>query len=209
MKTNFFSRFNNFDEVVFENRNKLYGAYDLRATYDERLTLSAMATVSFFMLLFSVLYFSPGRQQVPDIQQIISCPGGGEIELERPPIILVDPPRMFPLPAESAEVTPNIVKHDVQESQQVKPNADLSGSGQGETGQGGTLNGTGTDHVVGDFTFEEKIPIPAPEPVDYTLFYDVPPRFDAYESYLQSHIKYPEIAVANKIQGTIFIMELV
>lgn len=39
------------DEIVFENRNKEYGAYDLRTTYSKMLTKSFLIGTVFFLLL--------------------------------------------------------------------------------------------------------------------------------------------------------------
>jgi len=39
------------DEIVFENRNKEYGAYDLRSTYSRLLTKSFLIGTAFFLLL--------------------------------------------------------------------------------------------------------------------------------------------------------------
>lgn len=39
------------DEIVFENRNKEYGAYDLRTTYPKLLTRSFLIGTAFFLLL--------------------------------------------------------------------------------------------------------------------------------------------------------------
>ncbi len=63
-------------DIVFENRNKLYGAYPLRKDYDKRL-LVAMATITTAVLLFCIAdYFQHKRNdnanlmgpviQVPD-----------------------------------------------------------------------------------------------------------------------------------------------
>lgn len=39
------------DEIVFENRNKVYGAYDLRTTYPKMLTRSFLIGTAFFLAL--------------------------------------------------------------------------------------------------------------------------------------------------------------
>ena len=45
------------DEIVFENRNKEYGAYDIRTTYSRMLTKSFLiGTASFLSLQFLHLF---------------------------------------------------------------------------------------------------------------------------------------------------------
>ena len=38
-------------EIVFENRNKSYGAFELRSNYNKRLAISFSLTLSVFLLL--------------------------------------------------------------------------------------------------------------------------------------------------------------
>ena len=53
------------DEIVFENRNKLFGAYDLRKKYSSRLLRSFAITISsFILLLFGLIYFQNLPQAV-------------------------------------------------------------------------------------------------------------------------------------------------
>ncbi len=47
-----------FDEIIFENRNMEYGAYDLRKRYDSATSISILSGVAFCVLLlaaFSIL----------------------------------------------------------------------------------------------------------------------------------------------------------
>ncbi|MEJ7627452.1 MAG: hypothetical protein WKF35_11355 [Ferruginibacter sp.] len=44
------------NDIIFENRNKEYGAYDLRRKYSERLVM-ALTIVFFLMALFSMITF--------------------------------------------------------------------------------------------------------------------------------------------------------
>ncbi|MGZ5283559.1 MAG: energy transducer TonB [Bacteroidia bacterium] len=205
MKTNLFSSNHGLDEVVFENRNKMYGAYDLRKTHEERLTLSAMATVSFFMLLLSSFFIFQTKPEMPDITA--KPDDGGLIILTDPRVIIPEPERMFQPPAASANVTPEIVKHKVENADQPKPVKDIplntggDGTGNGVPGGTGNLPSTGTGTTI-----PVTLPIPKPEPAEFIEYYDKAPQFPNYESYLQNHINYPDYAISNNIQGTIFVM---
>ena len=50
-------------DILFENRNKLYGAYELRRHYDNRLAkgLMGMALVAGLLLVFAFWKKSPTR----------------------------------------------------------------------------------------------------------------------------------------------------
>ena len=41
---------NELTEIVFQNRNKTYGAYELRRHYDERLSKALMFIIGFFVI---------------------------------------------------------------------------------------------------------------------------------------------------------------
>lgn len=204
MKTNLFSSANGLDEVVFENRNKMYGAYDLRKTYEERLTLSAMASVSFFMLLLSSFFIF---QSKPEIPPILAQPVDGTCTLTPPPLFIETPQQMFQDPVATAKVTPDIVKHEVKSDDQPKPVKDpspLQGNGDG-TGQG-VPGGTGTEPFTGIEKPQIVLPDPEPKITEFIDYFDKAPVFPGYESYLQNHIKYPEYAIVNNIQGVIYVM---
>ena len=43
-------------DIIFEGRNKEYGAYELRKTYNKRLTYALLGTAGFLLLMF-LIYF--------------------------------------------------------------------------------------------------------------------------------------------------------
>jgi protein TonB len=40
-----------FLDILFDGRNKSYGAYDLRKTYNQRISRALLATLSFMLVL--------------------------------------------------------------------------------------------------------------------------------------------------------------
>ncbi|RYD83669.1 MAG: energy transducer TonB [Sphingobacteriales bacterium] len=208
MKTNFFSDSTNVDELVFENRNHAYGAYNLRKTYEERLTLSTMATVSFFMLLFIAAFLvKPQPIELPSYKpSVLDVP-----VIDTKILTFVDPPRMFPPMAAPGNVVPIIVNEPVKPVELPVDNTKLSdGNGKG-TDIHGSKDGIKTSTFVDAFTTTDTlITIHPPVITDFTPYYDKGPEFmggqSAYERYLQSNMQYPEMAVSNGIQGTIYVM---
>jgi protein TonB len=83
-------------DLLFENRNKLYGAYPLRKYYRQRLFIALCITFSVVMLVcwFTYLHF----QSLPGIIRPMSIP---EVDLRS---IILDPPPVKPviLPARPA-----------------------------------------------------------------------------------------------------------
>lgn len=66
------------DDIIFEKKNKLYGAYELRTQYNSRLTLSLIITMSSSLLLFIFLY------------NVKSKPGELVIDNSKDPVIFSD-----------------------------------------------------------------------------------------------------------------------
>ena len=54
-----------FNELLFENRNKNYGAYVIRKNYDRRLILSSLISLSLIVFaMFSPKMFSGVKQMI-------------------------------------------------------------------------------------------------------------------------------------------------
>ncbi len=47
-----------FDEIIFENRNKEYGAYDLRKRYNSVKSLSVLSAIAFCVIPLTVLFLT-------------------------------------------------------------------------------------------------------------------------------------------------------
>lgn len=54
------------DDIIFENRNKKYGAYELRTTYSSRLLKSFFITVSAGLIIFLIFLFAKEKPKLKD-----------------------------------------------------------------------------------------------------------------------------------------------
>src|SRR5664279_335280 len=83
-----------FDEIIFENRNKTYGAYDLRKHYKSAASLSILSVVAFCTILFTTLSFTTEKgtiTHVPKINTAIYLPKPDENEIVKPPEVKAPP----------------------------------------------------------------------------------------------------------------------
>lgn len=76
-------------DIIFENRNKEYGAYALRSNYNKRLILSMISTLG-IVLMFIILQSFHKTRTLPYIRQVSIIPDAGPInispvEKEKPP----------------------------------------------------------------------------------------------------------------------------
>lgn len=98
-------------DLLFENRNKSYGAYTLRKYYPQRLLISLGFVLSLVAgLSVFLLFFHSGMPvlKVPDVPDVITC------FIEPPPVKTVLPPAkpVFARPRTEAFMTMKIVKED-------------------------------------------------------------------------------------------------
>lgn len=184
---------------VFENRNKAYGAFELRNSYEKRLTAGLASTVGLFLIAFLGLLnlnsekihgiVSNGNYDVPVFDTTV-------IKLDDNIKIVSDAQKQD----ETKDVEVKVVKDENKTIDSIshKPNKMLTQIAGIGTGKGqGTISGNTGGGGLGKF----KAPLLTlkKEPMKYETFYDSPPSFpggrDAYEEYVNKHMQYPNDGV--------------
>lgn len=114
-------------DILFDGRNKTYGAYELRKTYDRRIlyALSAMVLLSLLFVAGSLL--ANGKKHKPQTELLVSVELENFKQEEPKPELPKPIPKQEPPKVEMAKVTPpKIVADDqVKEDDEVKPVEDL------------------------------------------------------------------------------------
>ncbi|HEX8333420.1 MAG TPA: energy transducer TonB [Segetibacter sp.] len=127
-------------DIIFEGRNKEYGAYQLRRTYNKRLftALGVMAAVCLIVLLSS--FFGGGKDDEDQIvvQDVVLEEVKEEKKPEPPPP--PPPPKQEPPKVEIAKFTPPQIVKDVE----VKPEDEIKEVEKMEEVKIGTQNVEGT-----------------------------------------------------------------
>jgi periplasmic protein TonB len=187
-------------ELVFENRNKGYGAYLLRLLYPDRITRSFIfAAIGFILALsapvISEWLSSKAKEEFKATQEVV-------VNLTEPPPLDETPPPPPPPPPQQLKETvkftpPKVVDKPVEE-EQPPPQEKLSETTVSTVTQEG----------------EKEIDLP-PEPVvdpdegKIFLIVEEPPSFPGGEAklfeYLQKNIKYPPVARENGITGRVYV----
>jgi len=202
-----FNSDSDFNEIVFENRHKDYGAYAIRSTYKDTVAKSMFITFSAVSLLLGVsVYLSNTEGKVPpvDLSNPVMSDWGPEVVLQKP-----DEPEQKveeqhdPLPPKTDnpnfEATDDPTKSLDKTTDQMNPGAMQVDSGS-----------TGHNPDPGDAP-----PVPAPAPVvpvapAVTTIAEVMPEFigDVYK-YVRDHMRYPQQAIENGTQGTAYLSFIV
>ena len=190
-------------EMVFENRQKEYGAYQLRKNYQRTVAKAMIASIVFFTLCVSapvIVRLIQGSLADNTIKPI-------EVEVtltEPPPIDEKEPPPPPPPPPpptiETVKFTPPVVVDRPIEEEQPPPQEKLS-----ET----TVS---TETHEGEEGATEPMPeVIAPDPDAGKVFTYVEemPAFPggdaARQEFLIKNLKYPAMAREANIEGTVYI----
>lgn len=111
-------------DLVFEGRNKEYGAYELRTKYNKRILLALGITAAIAVLLFGATLLSNALSPKKEDKQIVRDVVIAQVnqEPDKPPPPPPPPPKAPPPPkVEMAKFTPPVIKKDEEVKQEEIP----------------------------------------------------------------------------------------
>lgn len=181
-----------FDEIIFENRNKEYGAYDLRKRYDSIKCFSILGGIVLFIALVIGLSFTIEHDGTAKNYQVFIVAKFNPVDPELLKIKELKKPAMIPV--QNRLLEPEVVNDTDQITTNVLPTDALIDSARNR-------NVSDTNTVLTDP--DPVIPI-EPEP---ETFVEEMPTFpggdEALLRLISDSIKYPQEAVDNGIQGRV------
>lgn len=194
-----------FDDLLFESRNKEYGAYQLRKKYNSVL-ITCILISSFLGCLAVIIPF----MAEPKDDHILA--GGGrfiqvEMEVLKPPKEEIyvppapPPPESTPFQEIARYVPPEVIDTIIPIGNTTLSTDDLlaqTGDSQLETHEG---SGVGDDLLSGEGGTEEGEPF---------LLVEVMPSFrggelNKFREWVNKRTNYPQAAINAKIHGTVFL----
>jgi len=102
-------------DLLFEDRNKAYGAYELRKTYNKRITNALLITFGVLLLIFLISFVAQrvntGKDQKVVAQDVTLEEIKTEKKEEEPPPP-PPPPKVEPPKVEMTKFTPPVIKKD-------------------------------------------------------------------------------------------------
>jgi protein TonB len=205
-------------DIIFEGRNKEYGAYDLRKTYNKRL-IKALIGMAVFLVLLFVGYFlsnldSGTAKKVVQVQDVDLAQVEQQKKDEPPP---PPPPKVEPPKVEIAKFTPpKIVKdNEVKEDEKPPEQEKLEDTKIGTVNQEGIKDEGITAPPVSD-AGKGVVEAPKKDEEDYDKTFtkveiesEYPGGPAAWLRYLNKNFRYPDEAVNNEIQGTVVVQFIV
>jgi len=207
-------------DILFEGRNKEYGAYELRRTYSKRLTVSITVMLSTTCMLFIGFAFAGKKTKIDPIFDTTDITLATVTPPEKPLEVL--PPPVKP-PAAAADMkmikstTPVLVPDDKILESEVPP-VDAQ-----ENVKIGNMNKpNGADDIglvtgpVGDAVVKGIIEKPTREeddgdgiPIHVEIESEYPGGAAAWQRFLNRNLRYPQEALDQEIQGFIMVQFIV
>jgi protein TonB len=204
-------------DILFEGRNKDYGAYELRKTYNGRIK-KAMFVTGAVVGLLCIGYFVAGgtkgkMRPLKDEGEVVLAEVEPDKPLPPPP-----PPPKVPPPPQVATIritTTRIVPDD-----QVKPEEKPPENDQAENMKIGTVNAAGAADVGIDAppstgAATGVVAAPKNKDDDDGIFRSVeiessfPGGTQAWARFLNKNLRYPDEAMSTETQGTVMVQFIV
>jgi protein TonB len=200
------------DDIVFENRNKNYGAYALRKQNDVHV-LRGMLFVSFIVLAFSIYILS--RKVAPDLIEdhtIVTLQ-----VIERPDIVLpANKMEAIPTASSAAKATTSkftevkAVPDEKGVDKQLTARDALSGKQIGLHIDSSGISIDSNPIVTTGTGSEKKAPVSLTvDSGEPSVVADVMPSFDKLAAWLQKNIKYHRMAIDQGMEGKVYVQFIV
>lgn len=197
-----------FDDLVFENRNRDYGAYQLRKRYFRALFAGLIVAVSIALISVIVPFISK-----PDDEYVVSGGFGYSVSVQmenlEPPEQIYIPPAPAPpaasRPTESVEYVPPVVVDSIIPIESSPVATDIALASSGDDLTEGSGSGFGEDLIPGG----------SGDGFDEPLFLvEVMPTFRGgdltkFREWVGKRTNYPEEAINAKLKGTVFLTFIV
>lgn len=211
-----------FLDILFENRNKEYGAYDLRRQYDKRVRNAVIGSAALMLVVIAGYaisnYVNKLERENPDRKPVIEQIKMEDVKIPDDPKTPPPPP---PPPAPpppvkpSVQFTPPVIKKDeeVPEDEVPPKIKDIENKAISTKTVEGDPNGIDPG-LLEDSKGTGVVEAPPPPPKEEIFtFVEQPPTFpggeEALAKFLSKNIRYPRVAQENSISGTVFVQFVV
>jgi len=203
-------------DLLFEGRNKEYGAYDLRRHYNGRLGRAIAVTSGLVVVLCSfTLVKGHGRagSAAPAVTDVVM----EALPEKTPPPVVPKPvvPRVQPV-ATIRFVTPRVVPNDQVKPDEIPPeNKDVEALKISTATKDGTPDDGLAPGPESDGVDKGIVSKPKQEDDDNSMHLVVeiesqyPGGLPAWARFLHKNLNYPEAAQQNEIQGTVLVQFIV
>lgn len=205
------------NDIIFEGRNKAYGAYELRQSYNRRIRQGIFGAFALVALLYgyqrvTALYHPVHAHHTVEISQKLQDVKIETIEMKQAKPI--EPPKPKAPPAPKGVADPPTVRstailvptNTAHATDSIPHNDALAQAAIGDQNKAGTTPGDQQGTPVGDMAAHTVLPGATPDLVDVaSVMPEYPGGEAAMMRYITSNIDYPDDAKAIDIQGRVVV----
>lgn len=192
------------EDLVFDGRNKEFGAYALRKMYDQVVVKSFIIAVIALILVFTTQYWGQLFEE-DAVEEVVAVKTIKYTELAPPPMIEKIPPPKMNLPPPVKTVVkylpPKVTEQEVLEEEEM-PTVD-----EIKENVTGSANVEGTGEVVLDET-----PVVTGDDFDENKVFSIVEESPAFEGgleamygFINKNMKYPRTAQRMGVEGTVYV----
>jgi periplasmic protein TonB len=189
------------EDVVFESRNKDYGAYAIRKSYDENVSKASLIMILFASFVFGCLQIA----SLMSVKIKMPNPMVDQWGFTNPPIVIPNPP-VKPATAKveqtvNRNILERVVTHEVEPIpiEPIEPTVPSNGAG--------TDNGLQSqDNALSNGNVPIPVVVDPPKTLDFA---EVMPEYQggmsALMKFLRKNLLYPSSARMMGIEGSVFV----
>ena len=204
---------NGWVDLVFEGRNKAYGAYQLRKNTGVRNVWSIIIMVALAALIGIIVgvnaIIEANSKEEISAEVELSQIAKKEVKVEKKAPVKIEEAKPVEKVKSSVKFVPPVIKKDneVKPEEELKSQDDLNKTNTAI----GSFDVKGNDDAAGEvLKAKEVIAQPEPPKEEETKVFDVVEQMPSFPggqaalmSYLSNNIKYPQIAMENGVQGRV------
>ena len=206
------------DDIVFDGRNRHYGAYELRALYQRHMTRAlVIATAMLALILVFPLVSQLLAEALPAAKPPTIVEAKPDIFIIEEPTVVTPPPPAAAKPASTPPQLPTVknVVPVVAKDDAVKPDDKVPDQHELETTQSGLTTNAGDPNAVA--TIPNDLPVGKTDNVVTEvsskpyIFVEQMPELPggggqpAIVAAIQKAVRYPSMALRNQVEGRVFV----
>ena len=203
-------------DILFDDRNKQYGAYELRKQYNRRMAIAVIVMLTLCLLVFLLFSFA-SRPKISIADLDIKDIELAKLKTEEPkPEQLPPPPKPKPIQVKTVQFnTPKITEDPIKPDEEIPDKEVLDETKIGKINQPGV---DGPDVVAPPISGEGTGVIERPKKreddedgivLHVQIESEYPGGFESWKRFLGKNIRYPELAIENEIEGTVLVQFIV
>lgn len=198
-------------DIVFEGRNKEYGAYELRRSYNRRLVKAIMITSGILLVFFvscSIMGRGQGEKVRLEVDATVDLKAVDQAHVDPPPPVVPKPV----VPIKTDVFTPPLLEKDPPENQRPPEQDALDSVRIGTTKVDGSNDVGETPAPVGNGNNVVEAPKKVDEdpqflPVEFEAQF--PGGMQAWARFMNRNLHYPEEAVNIDVSGQVVVQFVV